>query len=655
MTKNENLAHNTLRFLSADAIQKANSGHPGLPMGMANPTFDLWAKVLNHNPQNPDWVNRDRFILSAGHGSALLYSLMHMFGYDVSMEDLQNFRQFGSKTAGHPEYTHIKGIEATTGPLGQGIAMAVGMAMGEKIVSEKFNKDDIKLIDHNIYALCGDGCMQEGISHESASLAGSLELGKLVVIYDSNNITIEGDTDVVFNEDVKARFDAYNWHTILVDDANDSEAFLKAIEEAKANEKQPSLVIVKSTIGFGSPNKAGKSSAHGEPLGVDEIKLAKESLGFPYPDNFAFPEEVKTYMEEVKGSLAVKEDEWKILEAKYKEQYPNEYNDFVSFNNNELPNLLDNEDFWTYEGDIATRVSSSKVLNKLKDLVPNLVGGSADLAPSTKTVMEGLDFFTREHTGRNLHFGVRELGMTAMANGLALYGGLIPYVSGFFVFSDYMKPAMRLSAIMGLRVINILTHDSIGVGEDGPTHQPVEQLAMLRSTPNLTVFRPCDTKETAAAWYLSLTRNNPSALVLTRQNLPLLKETGKNALKGGYIVRDTSGTPDIILIASGSEVSLSYKAAEELEKEGIKARVVSMLSLEIFEEQDEAYKQSVLPKEVTKRVFAEAGSSYGLHKYIGFEGKTLTIDTFGASGPANLVFDDFGFTVENLVKIAKSL
>ncbi len=652
-----NEAINTLRFLSADAIEKANSGHPGLPLGMAPAAFTLFANQMKHNPKNPNWKNRDRFVLSAGHGSSLLYSLLHMFNYGLTIDDLKNFRQLNSKTPGHPEFGHTVGVEVTTGPLGQGIANGVGMALAEAHLAKVFNKSDLTLVDHHTFVICGDGCLQEGVSAEASSLAGTLELGKLILLYDSNNITIEGNTSLSFRENVLDRYKAYGWQTLTVEDVNDLSALNNAIETAKSDTTHPTIILCKSKIGYGAPTKQGTAKAHGEPLGKDELAKAKENLGFAYPEDFAFPQSTKDYVQELLKTLETEEEKWNKISDTYKEKYPEDFAKWELFHDDKLPvDLLNNDDFWSYEGNIATRVSSYQVLNKISNLIPNLFGGSADLSPSTKTIMEGCGSLTTEDkSGRNLHFGIREFAMTAMANGIALHGGLRPYIAGFFVFSDYMKPAMRLAALMNLPVINILTHDSIGVGEDGPTHQPIEQLAMLRSIPNFTVMRPCDTNETAAAWYLALTRKSPSGLILSRQNLPLLKETGKSALKGGYIIRDTKETPDVILIATGSEVSLCYDAIDELEKNGIKARLVSMMSSEIFEEQSEEYKNSILPKNITKRVVVEAGSSFGWHKYTGFEGKLITIDEFGASGPAEKIFEERGFTVQNVVSTVKSM
>lgn len=648
----EQLTINTIRVLSAEGIQKANSGHPGLPMGCAPMAYTLWSKHMNHNPANPDWINRDRFVLSAGHGSMLLYSLLHLFGYGLTISDLQNFRQLESLTPGHPEYKHTKGIETTTGPLGQGIANAVGMAWTEKYLAAKFNTPDYEIVNHYTYALCGDGCLMEGISAEAASLAGTLGLGKLILLYDSNNITIEGNTNIAFREDVLKRFEAYGWQVLNVEDGTDIDTIDKAIQQAKADIERPTIIKIKTLIGFGSPNKQGKASAHGEPLGEEELIETKKNLNWDYKESFYVPDEVKQHMKSIQQQLNTKEEAWNKLYSEYKTKYPELANEFEQFNSDELSvDLLNNDDFWTYEGNLATRVSSEKVLNKVSKLVPNLFGGSADLAPSTKTIMKDREDFSKENPiGSNLHFGIREHAMAAIANGMALHGGVRPYIAGFFVFSDYMKPAMRLAALMKLPVINILTHDSIGVGEDGPTHQPIEQLTMLRSIPNFTVFRPCDTHETAAGWYTALTRKEPIALVLSRQNLTLLNETGKNALKGAYILKDSKKqVPDIILIASGSEVELIYKAKAILDEKGIDARVVSMPCMELFEEQSDEYKQSVLPANVRARLAVEAGSPMSWYKYVGLDGDIIAMNSFGASGKAQSLFEKFGFTVDNVV------
>lgn len=651
----DNLAINTLRFLSAEAIQKAKSGHPGLPLGAAPAAYTLWSKYMKHNPADSKWADRDRFVLSAGHGSALLYSLFNIFGYGTTIEDLKNFRQFESATPGHPEYGMAKGIETTTGPLGQGIANAVGFALAESHLAAEFNKPGFNVVDHYSYALCGDGCLMEGVSAEAASLAGTLGLGKLIVLYDSNKITIEGSTSIAFTENVRERFDAYGWQTLVVEDGNDIEFIGKAIEAAKAETSKPSLIEIKTTIGYGAPNKQGKASAHGEPLGEEEIALAKKNLGWEYTEPFYVPEEVKAEMDKFRAEAIAKEEAWNKMFGRYCEEYPEMEEKWRIWHSEELPvDLLEDEDFWTYEGDIATRASSEKVLQKLSKLVPNLFGGSADLGPSNKSVMKDREYYSKENpSGSNIHYGIREFAMTVIANSLALHGGLRPYIAGFFVFSDYMKAGLRLSALMELPVVSIFTHDSIGVGEDGPTHQPIEQLAALRSMPNYTVIRPCDTHETAAAWYLALTRRkSPTALILSRQSLPLLPETGKGALKGAYILKDCEGTPDVLLMATGSEVELIYKAYDELKEKGVKARVISMPSWEVFEEQSEEYKESVLPKNVRARVAVEAASDFGWQKYTGLDGKVICMNGYGASAPAGLLFKHYGFTVENVVATA---
>ncbi|BDR75509.1 transketolase [Clostridium tetani] len=659
MNKLDTTAINTIRILSAEAIQKSNSGHPGLPLGSAPMAYTLWAKNMKHNPKNPNWTNRDRFVLSAGHGSMLIYSLLHLFNYGLTMEDLKDFRQWGSKTPGHPEYGHTIGVETTTGPLGQGVANAVGMAMAEAYLAEKFNKPGCELIDHYTYSLVGDGCLMEGISSEAASLAGTLGLDKLIVLYDSNNITIEGNTDIAFTEDVKGRFEAYNWQVINVEDGNDVEAIDKAIKEAKSDKKRPSIIIIKTQIGYGCPAKQGKSSAHGEPLGEENLKITREFLKWGHEEEFFVPEEVREYMKEKVEELSKEEEEWNKLKEEYDNKYPELAKEWeLWFSGKIEKDLLNDEDFWKFEKKTATRAASGDVINRLAAVVPNLIGGSADLAPSNKTYMKDKgDFSKEDRKGANLHFGVREHAMAAIANGMYLHGGLKVFVSTFFVFSDYMKPSMRLSALMNLPITYVLTHDSIGVGEDGPTHEPIEQLASLRSIPNMTVFRPADAKETAAAWYYAITKEDgPVSLVLSRQNLPLYNETGKDALKGAYILKDTEDKkPDIILMATGSEVELIYEGAKILEEKGIKVRVVSMPSLEVFEKQSKEYKEEVLPSNVTKRLAVEAASSFGWHKYLGFDGDILSIDHFGASAPGDVLFKEFGFTIENLVKKAEEV
>jgi len=657
MKNAEQLTVNTLRCLSAEAIQKANSGHPGLPLGAAPMAYALWARVMKANPKNPDWRDRDRFVLSAGHGSALLYSLLHVFEYGVTRADLQDFRQHNSRTPGHPEYRHTVGVETTSGPLGQGIANAVGMALAESHLAAKFNTEEFKMVDHYTYALCGDGCLQEGVASEAASLAGTMGLSKLIVLYDCNKITIEGSTDIAFTEDVTKRFEAYGWDVFEVSDGNDVDAIAQSIAEAKATQK-PALVKINTQIGFGAPNKQGKASAHGEPLGYDEIKLMKAGMGWDYTEEFYVPEDVKAHIAKINAEGQKVEDVWRAMFAQYSAKYPELAREYEVWHSGKLEtDLFNDEDFWKSEGDIATRAASEKVLQKVAKAVPNLFGGSADLAPSNKSVMKDREYYSKENpTGSNVHFGIREFAMTAMANGMAVHGGLRPYIAGFFVFADYMKAGLRMESLMGLPVISILTHDSIGVGEDGPTHQPIEHLAMLRSMPNYIVFRPCDTRETAAGWYAALTNTQtPTALILSRQNLPALDGTGKEALRGAYVLCDCEGTPDILLMASGSEVELIYKAYTALGEKGIKARVISMPSWELFEGQPAEYKESIMPKAVRNRLAVEAAADFGWHKYVGLDGDVICMDGFGASAPADELFKDFGFTVDNVVEKAQAL
>ena len=654
MVDNDTKIINTIRSLSVDTIQKANSGHPGIALGAAPTAYTLWAKYLKHNPKNPNWQNRDRFVLSAGHGSSLLYSLLHIFGYGLSIEDLKEFRQLNSKTPGHPEYKHTTGVEVTTGPLGQGIANAVGMAMAENHLAAKFNKEGYNIVDHYTYALCGDGCLMEGISCEAVSLAGTLGLSKLIILYDSNKITIEGSTDIAFKEDVCKRFEACGFDTQIVEDGNDINAISKAIENAKKSDK-PSLIEIKTTIGYGAPNKAGKASAHGEPLGKDEIKAMREHLGLKDEDFFV-DDDVITAMNNIIAKLEQYEKEWNNLLEGYKKEHSALYEEYVNYHKDDFLKEIENdESFWSYPEGTATRLSSEIVLNKLANVMPNLFGGSADLSPSNKSIMKNRGDYSKETPeGDNIHFGIREHAMTAIANGIYLHGGLRPYIAGFFVFSDYMKPSLRLSALMNLGVISIFTHDSIGVGEDGPTHQPVEHLASLRSIPNYTVIRPCDTNETAAAWYLAIKRKeSPTGLIFTRQNTKPVGDS-KKALKGGYVIRD-SENPQAIIIATGSEVGIAVDAYDMLAKEGISTRVVSMPSFEIFEEQDKEYKESILPKNITKRIGVEAGSSFGWHKYIGIDGDMLSMDTFGESAPFAKLFEKYGFTAENICNKVKNI
>lgn len=647
----DNLTINTLRVLSAEAVEKANSGHPGLPLGAAPMAYTLWSKVMKHNPENPHWIDRDRFILSAGHGSMLLYSLLHLFGYDLSMDDIKDFRQLDSKTPGHPEYKHTVGVEATTGPLGQGISNGVGMAMAEAHLAAKFNREGYKLIDHYTYLLAGDGDLMEGIAYEATSLAGSLGLGKLIVLYDSNSITIEGSTDIAFTEDVSKRFEALGWEVYEVEDGNDIEKILESINLAKGNLDKPSLIKITTKIGYGSV-KEGSEESHGAPLGEENVDKLKEFLDWK-EEPFTVPQEVKSHMKELQAKGKEQEGNWNKMFEDYKKEYPELADEFKRWVDLELPlDYLNSDEFWSFEKDMATRKASGTLINRIAEKLPNFIGGSADLAPSTKTFMDSRESFSKDnYGGSNLHFGVREHAMAGIVNGMNLHGGLRAFASTFFIFSDYMKPSMRLSALMGIPSIYVLTHDSIGVGEDGPTHQPIEQLAMLRAIPNFVTFRPADARETAAGWVTALTRRNaPTALILTRQGLPLLEGTGREALKGGYILKQEEGKLDLILMASGSEVHLAYNAANKLEKQGIGTRVVSIPSWEIFEKQDESYKEDILPKAIDKRIAVEAASEQGWYKYVGLNGKVISMNSFGASGPGDEVFKKFDFTEENIIR-----
>lgn len=662
MSNIDNLSVNAIRVLSADAIQKANSGHPGLPLGCAPMAYELWLNHMNHNPADPEWANRDRFILSGGHGSMLLYSLLHMFGYgNLSKEDVMKFRQLDSITPGHPEYGHTVGVEATTGPLGAGMGMAVGMAIAEAHLAEVFNKENYPIVDHYTYVLGGDGCMMEGISSEAFSLAGTLGLSKLIVLYDSNRITIEGDTETTFTEDVAKRMEAFGFQTLMVEDGNDLEAIGKAIEEAKADTERPSFITIKTEIGYGCPAKQGKASSHGEALGVENVAALRENLGWPYEEAFYIPDEVYDHFKASAAEKAEVEAAWNVMFAAYCEEYPEMealWKQYYAGREAAAEAMLADEEIWAAnEKAEATRSMSGKIINRLKDLMPNLMGGSADLGPSNKTEMKNISFFSKDdRLGRNMHFGVREIAMTAIANGMLLHGGVQTYVATFFVFSDYVKPMARLSALMQLPQIFVFSHDSIGVGEDGPTHEPIEQLAMFRSMPNFKVFRPCDATETAAAWYTAIaSKETPTALILSRQNLDPVKGSSKEALKGGYILDDCEGTPELILIATGSEVGLAVKAKEVLAAEGKKVRVVSMPCMELFDQQSKEYKESVLPNAVRKRVAIEALCEFGWSKYVGLDGATVTMTSFGASAPAKVLFDHFGFRVENVVNVAKSL
>ncbi|WP_312473074.1 transketolase [Neobacillus sp.] len=660
----DDLSVTSIRTLSIDAIEKANSGHPGMPMGAAPMTYTLWTRFMNQNPKNPHWFNRDRFVLSAGHGSALLYSMLHLSGYNLSMDDLKQFRQWGSKTPGHPEYGHTEGVEATTGPLGQGIAMAVGMAMAERHVASVYNKDNYELVNHFTYSVCGDGDLMEGVSAEAASLAGHLKLGRLVVLYDSNDISLDGDLNMSFSESVKGRFQAYGWQYLRVEDGNNLEEIAKALEEARNDLDRPTMIEVRTTIGYGSPNRAGTSGVHGSPLGAEELKLTKEAYKWTFEEDFHVPQEVYDHFQKlIVENGEKKEREWNDLFAQYKKEYPELATQLQQALNNELPAGWDKDIPVYSEGkSLASRASSGEVLNGIAKNLPIFIGGSADLAGSNKTMIKGTkDYMPGSYEGRNFWFGVREFAMGAAMNGIALHGGVKVFGGTFFVFSDYLRPAIRLAALMGLPVTYVFTHDSIAVGEDGPTHEPVEQLAALRAMSGLSIIRPADGNETAAAWKLAVeSTNKPTALILTRQDLPTLKGTDTNAYdgvsKGAYVVSPAENkTPDALLLATGSEVSLAVEAQKALAGEGVHVSVVSMPSWDRFEQQSQDYKDSVLPKSVKKRLGIEVGASFGWHKYTGDEGDVLAIDKFGASAPGEKIMEEYGFTVNNVVARVKEL
>ncbi len=654
---------NTIRTLSIDAIERANSGHPGLPMGAAPMAYTLFTDFMNHNPNNSKWFNRDRFVLSAGHGSMLLYSLLHLSGYDVTIDDLKSFRQFKSRTPGHPEVLDTDGVEATTGPLGQGVAMAVGMAMAEAHLAGTYNQDDFNIVDHYTYSLVGDGDIMEGISHEAASLAGHLGLGKLIVLYDSNDISLDGDLDRSFSDNTHKRFEAYNWQVIRVEDGNDLSEIRQALKQAKENKDQPTLIEIKTIIGYGSPNKSNSSSSHGAPLGSDEVKLTKEYYQWEH-DEFHVDEEVYADFEEKVSKKGIQaEEEWNNLLAAYEKAYPELAEELKLAISDKLPEGWD-KNLPTYEAGkdtLATRVASSDVINEISKSVPNLFGGSADLASSNNTMMkEESDFTKTSYDGRNIWFGVREFAMGAALNGMALHGGLKVYGGTFFVFSDYLRAAIRLSAIMKTPVTYVFTHDSIAVGEDGPTHEPVEQLPSLRAMPNLSVIRPADGHETRAAWRLALeTSDQPTVLVLTRQGLPTLPNTVdkvyEGVKKGAYIASDAQNEPEALLLATGSEVSLAIEAQKALLEKNIDVRVVSMPSWDRFEAQDSAYKEEVIPSTIKKRVAIEMASSLGWERYAGDEGSIIAVNTFGASGKGDVVVKEYGFTVENIIKHVEEL
>lgn len=639
----ENKAVNTLRMLSVDQIENANSGHPGLPLGAAPMAYALFKNHLVRDSKDLNWKNRDRFVLSAGHGSALLYSLFYLFDYGLSLDDLKNFRQLDSKTPGHPEYGHTRGVEATTGPLGQGIAMAVGMAIAEEKLAALYNKDDLKLVDHYTYALVGDGCLMEGISNEASSLAGTLKLDKLIVLYDSNKISIEGSTDLAFSENVCDRYKALGWDTFVVHDGNDLDEINEKIEEAKKSDK-PALIEVKTKIGYGSPRE-DSAKAHGEPLGKEDRKSTREFFGLPDED-FYVDEDVKAHFQKIVEENTARVNEKKKIEEEYAKKYPKEYEDYLAAFNLEKKELLEDSYYDSFDKDMATRAISGEVLNKIAKDNIHIFGGSADLGPSNKTMLKGEEYFSADNRlGRNITFGVRENAMGAITNGILLHGGLRTYASTFLVFSDYLKPTIRLAALMNIPNVYIFTHDSIGVGEDGPTHQPIEHLAMLRSIPGIVVIRPADGRETAASLNLAFnSKNTPFVLALSRQNLPQLENSSRDIYRGAYIIKKEEGELEKIVIATGSEVSLALEAAEGLK--GV--RVVSMPSMEMFDAQSSDYKEEILPSNITKRISLEALSSFGWHKYIGIKGMAISIDTFGASGKGAEVFERFGFTKESI-------
>ena len=669
------LTIDTIRTLSMDAVQKANSGHPGTPMALAPVGYELWSKFLRYDPSKPDWPNRDRFVLSVGHASMLLYSLIHLAGIEeidaegnktgkeaVSIDDIEQFRQLSSKTPGHPEYRHTTGVETTTGPLGQGCGNSVGMAIAERWLAARYNKDGFTLFDHDVYTLCGDGDMMEGVASEAASLAGHLKLSNLCWIYDSNHISIEGGTDLAFDEDTGKRFEGYGWNVIHIDDANDTDALGKAIETFKATDDKPTFVVVHSVIGYGSP-KAGSEKAHGEPLGEENVRITKQAYGWPEEKSFYVPDGVAAHFHDAIADRGGKlREDWEAMLTKYKTAHPDLGGELALMLGDKLPDGWDADIpvFPTDEKGIASRDSGGKVLNAIVGKVPWLIGGSADLAPSTKTDIKGADSFEPgNYSGRNFHFGVREHGMGAVVNGMTL-SHLKGYGSTFFVFLDYMRPPVRLSSIMELGAVWVFTHDSIGVGEDGPTHQPIEQMAMMRATPGLDTFRPGDANEVAYAWRGAMENSGrPTALILSRQALPTLDRdkyaSAEGVLKGGYVLADSDGTPDLILIATGSEVSLVIDAHEKLKADGVKSRVVSMPSWYRYELQDAAYKESVLPRAVTARLAVEMAGELGWDRYVGIDGKTITMSTYGASAPLAKLADKFGFTVENVVSTAKSM
>lgn len=654
---------NTIRTLAMDAIQKANSGHPGAPMGLAGAAYVLWSDIMAHNPENPGWFNRDRFILSGGHASMLLYSLLHLTGYGLTLDDLQNFRQWGSKTPGHPEYGHTPGVETTTGPLGQGFTNAVGMALAERHMASVYNRPGFDIVDHFTYVMCGDGDLMEGVTSEAASFAGHMGLSRLICIYDDNGITIEGKTDITFTEDVAKRFEAYNWHVQRVSDGNDLQAISDALDNAKEEKEKPSIILLKTHIAYGSPNKQDTSDAHGAPLGAEEIKLTKKNLGCENLDDFCIIDEVSAHFRKCIDAGNKAETSWNDLFNSYKQEHPEPAETFLNAIENRIVQDWEENlpEFSGADGPVATRSASGKVLNAIAENLRNLIGGSADLAPSNNTIIKSSHDCQKDaYDGRNIRFGVREHAMGGILSGLALHRGLIPYGGTFLVFADYMRPAIRLAALMKQPVKYVFTHDSIAVGEDGPTHQPVEHLAGLRSIPGLVVIRPCDATETAEAWKQAIkTTDRPVALILSRQKLPVLDRNnfGKadGLSRGAYIIADTEGTPDVIIIATGSEVHISITAKELLNEKGIKARVVSMPSMELFNESPQEYKDSVLLPEVRNRIAVEAGLPMGWERYAGDHGIIIGIDRYGSSAPGGTVMKEYGFTAENIADKAMAL
>lgn len=647
----------TIRMLAVDGVEKANSGHPGLPLGAAPMAYTLWTQFLRHNPQNPHWINRDRFVLSAGHGSMLLYALLYLTGYDLPLDQLKQFRQWGSLTPGHPEYGWTAGVEATTGPLGQGFAMGVGMAMAERWLAARYNTDDLTLIDHHTYAIVSDGDLMEGVSSEAASLAGTLKLGKLIYLYDDNHVSIEGHTDIAFREDVLKRFDAYGWHTQRVADGNDISAIAQAITAAQADAR-PSIIAVRTLIGFGSPHRQDTAKAHGEALGPEETKLTKEFFGWPTDTSFYVPEEVLAHFRQAVANGHEWEAEWRRRWNQYQERYPDQARELSEALQHQVPaGALDHLPEWPEGEELATRAASGAVLNAIAPKWPTLIGGSADLAPSNNThINDAKDYSAEEPAGRNFHFGVREHAMGAALNGMLLHGGLRGYVGTFLIFSDYMRPAIRLASLMHQPAVYVFTHDSIGLGEDGPTHQPVEQLAGLRALPGLYVIRPADANETREAWKFALhTTDHPIALALTRQKLPALpSDKAQGLIRGAYVLWENAPDPALVLMASGSEVSLALKAARQLAQLGVKVRAVSFPCWELFDAQDAAYRAQVLPPQA-KRIAIEAASPLGWHRYVGDGGAVLGLEHFGASAPADILFREFGFTVDRVVEVAQGL